>query len=1601
MARRHLFILFILLPCLLTLSFSTLFSQIHADFVSASTTGCSPITVNFNNTSTGGATTWHWNLGNGTVSTLQNPSATYFAAGKYTVKLIASNGSASDVVTKTNFITVYASPSVVFGAGTYTGCYPLSIPFTDSSSAGDGTISTWQWDFGDGYVSNLQNPVHVYSNPGKFNVSLTIKNSFGCATTLTKQNVITITEIPIASFSVRPFPACTIPVNVTFNNGSSGSNIASYLWNFGDGQKSSSINPTHTYTTSGSYVVSLTVSSTSGCNDVTTKQTIKNIGAVKADFNMPLSVCEGVLFNITSNNPVHSYWTFGDGTTDTAANPQKKYNAAGTYKVKLLADYGGCSDSITKSIKVFAKSVASFTADKTAGCAPPFTTTFKNTSIDGTAVLWNFGDGTTSSSPNPTHTYNALGKFNVTLIIVNTNGCNSTISIPSFIQIGSPKITSIIGPPYKGCVPLSASFKALLNPPTSNVNYYWNFGDGNTSTSPNPTHIYNAEGTYDVTLITNDTNGGCSDTFKLPKTIMVGTKPHADFVANPLIACPNEDVYFTSLATGGPDQFLWYFGDNGTSTLQNPIHNYGDTGFNKVVFIAMRNGCADTAVKEAYIYIKPPIAIFTDSFICGNQFQHYFIDHSIGAITYLWHFGDGDSSTLHSPTHLYTDTGHYKVTLLVANGTCQNQSLGSLLILNEHANFSTLDSIGCGSTIKQFTPSSTPAMYISSYLWDFGDGSKVLNTTNSPISYDYIIGGTFNAKLTITDVNNCTDSISKPILVKRYKPTAKFSVSQIFCKNTAITFNDSSFSDSSKIVKWIWDFGDTTGLHSFDAPPFTHNYTSNGSYNVVLTITNSLGCSDATHQTVTIKIIGITADFSTPKTVRCLNTNLNFQNLSSGALVSSLWEFGDGTTSTDTNPLHSFSLEKLYTIKLTVVDTSGCRDTLTKTDYIQITNPHAFFTMSDSASTCPPFLLKLTNQSTGYASMSWDFGDGNTSIVTNPSHTYILPGIMNVKLLLVGTGGCNDSTAKQIRLGGPNGTFTYSPTFGCSPLSVNFSNKTFNTKNFTWDFDDGFTVKNANTKETHLYPRVGTYLPKIILQDSAGCSVPIYGTDSITVKGVDVFIKDLPTYLICDSGSVAFEDLSITNDTLKYFYWDFGDGQVSNDKSPVHVYNITGNYNVTHKVTTNYGCSNTATLIAPIKIVPSPQIKISGPDSLCVMANAQFNAQWLNQDTSTIQWFWDFNNGKTAVTQTPALQFYPNAGNYNVVFMATNGSDCADTIKKVLAIFPLPIVNAGPNRFICFGQSGSLTATGAKSYVWDPQPSLSCTNCYNPVVTPTHTQLYNVTGTDSHGCKARDSILIQVKFPFAMAVGVGDTLCFGQSFQLQADGAEAYIWSPSLYLNNPFISNPLSTPDSSIAYRVIGHDTIGCFYDTGFIKIKVYPIPKINIIEDRVTVSAGSTIQLHTNISSDVTLLRWSPPIGLSCSDCPDPMASPKEDITYTVTATNDGGCMAQDKVDLLVVCNQGNIYVPNTFSPNNDGVNDVFYPRGKGLFGIKAMRIFSRWGELMYEKTNFQPNDISSGWDGTYKGRKLTPDVFVYLIEVICDNNQVFSFKGNVTLML
>jgi len=320
---------------------------------------------------------------------------------------------------------------------------------------------------------------------------------------------------------------------------------------------------------------------------------------------------------------------------------------------------------------------------------------------------------------------------------------------------------------------------------------------------------------------------------------------------------------------------------------------------------------------------------------------------------------------------------------------------------------------------------------------------------------------------------------------------------------------------------------------------------------------------------------------------------------------------------------------------------------------------------------------------------------------------------------------------------------------------------------------------------------------------------------------------------------------------------------------------------------------------------------------------------------------------------------------------------------------------------VCRGAFAQLNATGASIYSWSPSISLSCTGCASPLAAPVDTIKYFVTGTTQFGCSAMDSITVNVRQPFTLQVAEGDTVCSGSIVQLKATGADLYTWIPSTSIINPGMGITTANPTTSTLYKVIAKDNHNCFVDTGYVNIKVWQYPVVDAGADR-TVAIGSTVTLQPKYSNDITVYQWNNPMQtLSCTTCPSPTIQTKgERNTYKIKVVNEGGCESVDEVTINTICNGGNLFIPNTFSPNADGKNDKFYPRGSGLNQIKSLRIYNRWGEVVFTANNFDANDASVGWDGNFKGKPLPPDVYVYTCEVICMNNEVLTYNGNVTLL-
>jgi len=1587
---------------------SASYAQVAA--ISASpTSGCAPLPVLFDDASTG-ATSWAWDFGDlGAKSTLQHPGLhTYLLPGIYTATLTI-NGT----ITAKQTITVNAIPTVLFTVDKNSGCFPLTVNFTDQSVPLPGTTTTaWSWDFGDGSpFSNLKNPTHIYTqlNPPGFPVTLKITNSAGCSNALTIKSMVMTPSGVTPSFQTVAAAGCKLPITVQFNNTSTGPGTLTYTWSFGDASATTNTtSPGHTYTAPDIYNVKLIASSTSGCIDSVTVPTNITSGNVSSSFSIPDTVCVGTLVNFlntSSPKPTVVNWDFGDGTSSSALGPTKRYSTPNVYTVKLTNTFGACIDSVSRKLTVLTPAVANFTAATTTSCDSIFTVQFTDQSANAGSWSWNFGDGTISNQQNPSHTYKGYGQYSVSLTVSNSVGCSGSITKTQFIQNRKPFV-QLNGLASKGCLGAFTYSPQLIDTVVDGIqSYLWNFGDGTTSTAATPpAHSYPATGVYFVTLNIT-TNGGCTVTAN--DTVKIGTvKPVVNFTASPTTVCTNNPVTFVDKSTNSPDQWYWDFGNGSSSTQQNPVYIFPTPGTYTVTLIAYNGGCNDSS--KTKIIVSPPQAAFAYTYSCsGNNTVFDFHDSSKGADTWNWDFGDGSVSTAQNPSHIYAVAdASYTVVLTVTNNTthCTNSNTQQVFIVHQKPTLYIPSANTCVNTKVSVQVTGVSFSYFSSFTFIYGDGDTVNAGFNSNGSHIYKQAGKYNVTVIATEITGCKDTITQLNAIQVNGPTANFTTTvSTGCTGLAAVFVDQSATDGiNPITKWVWDYGDSTPIQTYTAPPFTHNYTKQGIYSVKLKVTDASGCTDSLSQINLITVAFPNASFTTTDSLTCPGSPIQFVNNSKGYGLNYTWDFGDGSTSTAANPTHLYApttYPMTYTVSLQVSDQFGCGAS-TGNYKIGVDTPSASFTLSSTFASCPPLVDSFDFTGHYAKTLKWVFGDGGISGLDSPVHYYNIPGTYSPYLVVTSHGGCTSTApAQNVKILGPYGALSYSPLQGCHTLTVNFNVITGNVVKYLWVFSNTQTDSTLVPNISFTYDSIGKYLPIVVLEDPSGCNVPIYGSDSIVIIGsTPKFSVDKDT--LCSNGSVQFSDSTTSVGTIQTYQWNFGDGTTSNLENPAHFYSAPGSYSVSLIVTTTTGCSDTSKQNTVVNVVAAPSIDIGGATSQCVPATISFTGIALVADPS-LTWSWNFYNGQTSAVQNPPAQVYTTPGSDSVLLKATNSSGCSDSVTKYFTINPSPGISAGADTTVCVGQSVTLIATGGLSYNWlPPNGTLSCITCDSTVATPTTTTTYVVSGTSIYNCVQNDTVVVNVITPQSISVTpLTDSICLGQGVPLLASGETLYTWTPATGLSNPNIANPVASPDSTTTYQVTGTDIKSCFSDTKSLTISVFNYPKIDV-GPNVTLPIGTSYQITGNGSSDIDSISWTPTIGLSCTDCLSPLASPITTTTYVISVENTGGCVSTDSVTILVTCDGKNLFVPNTFSPNGDGVNDAFFVSGNGLSTIQSMRVFNRWGQMVFEKRNFAPNDPNVGWDGNFNGRKAPVDVYIYTIEVICENSQVVAYHGNVALI-
>jgi gliding motility-associated-like protein len=1568
---------------------------------------------------------YRWELGRGPVSNDYSPVMIYPVTGTYPIRLEITDPTGNKTV-HLDTIRVYPVPKPGFSADDTVGCFPHKVNFRDTSLAGAGSIDRRFWFFGDGKTATDDPaPSNTYATfASTYSVTLRIVQSV-CPQdtfTITKTGYVQVTQGVKPSFFVEPPTVCKPPITMKFTNTTQAvpGQTISYDWSFDNGSPSSSnnVNPVVQFNGAGSFRVRLLATSSGGCADSVVEDVkIPNV-TVKSDFIMISdTVCQGRLADFMNNSapaPDSSFWYFGNEPPVLGVNQFKIFTAPGIYPVKMVNKFGACKDSVTKTITVTSAPAVSFNSSARYNCKAPQTITFSYTAGPPSMISsyeWDFGDGSKQSANEPSvfHTYTKLGSYPVSLTVTDKFGCSSRGIVDSFIVIAPPAVTNV-HMVDSGCVNLRFEPKVNIFAPDGIASYAWDFGDGSpVVTTPNPVNIYTTAraAEYPVSL-TITTLTGCQA--KVNGSVKIGTPPGVpDFSGTPRNMCAGDTAQFTDLwpNPGNLTGWYWQFGDGGTARAPSPAYIYTDTGAFTVKLTTYNNGCASpTTSKLDYMRIGGARASFIYIVDCDNRRNFRFVNTSTEADSYEWDFGDGSpKSNLKDPgIHTFTGFGTFPVKLTLRRGSCTNFSSLLIRVINDTAEFtmrSASTTALCGGTTIIFDAIKSNPDNIRKYEWDYGDG--VFVEGNRSASRAYPDKGTYYTRLRITDLYGCSRTYVAPPLGIGGPTAGMTAPVRQGCKNLEVNFTDTSrFDGMNKIVSRFWDLGDGTTFTKGPAETsLTHKYTDTGSFKVKLVIKDENGCADSMILVNYVTITDPQADFVADDTLSCPGAFVKFTNVTKMRGGSFNWDFGDGKTANTPDPAHRFDKAGTYNIRLYVRDFIGCEATTEKTAYIRIDTPFADFDLSDSFSRCPPLTPSFGYKGRFAKSITWNFGDGGVSSLMVPTQIYYYPGTYVTRLIVTSPGGCTDTASKKITILGPFGKLNYNEKEGCDTLRVAFRMTNANdVDSVIWDFDDGVRITRFDTA-SHVYRNSGIYNPRLILKNKEGCTVPYPRGDTIRIIGIDPQFSS-SNYIFCEMGTADFTNKSTSTGVINAHFWEFGDGGSSNLKDPSHTYTSPGTYPVSLTVTTLEGCRKKATFPNAIKVARYPVGGITGDSVICQEGSLQFSGveRTIPKDTTTLTWFWDFGNGNTGATQNPGPQTFRAAGSATVRLTLTNGYGCKSMTEKKITIHPLPLMDPGSDTVICLGQSVVLNTTGAVSYRWrTPAQGLSCTDCPSPVASPTTTNTYLVRGRTNFGCEAEDSVQVTVIVPSQVSTQSTDTICIGESIQLRATGTQQYVWSPATGLNNPNIPNPIATPTTTTTYTVRGSDTKGCFSSTQTSRIVVYAYPTVSLGAD-IKLPVGTPVPLLPVLTGPATLFSWSPAAGLSCTGCSNPVATPKVTTSYKLTVSNEGGCSASDAMTITVICGSANVFMPNTFSPNGDGSNDLYYPRGKGIQTVRSLRIFNRWGEQVFRRDNFNANDPAAAWDGRFQGRDLPPDVFVYMIDVVCENQSMVTFKGDVALI-
>ncbi|WP_256714362.1 PKD domain-containing protein [Microbacterium sp. RU33B] len=891
------------------------------------------------------ATSWDFGDGSASVTGVLAATHTYDSPGTYSVTLTVTDDRGASA-TSIAQITVTAPPNVPPVAASTVSIVDLTVTADGAGSAdSDGTIASYVWDFGDGATATGVNATHTYASAGIFTVTLVVTDDDGAQHSVQRT---------VAAVAPNEAPIALIATSIEFlevsfdglGSSDSDGDVVSYLWDFGDGGTSTQATPAHNYAAGGTYSVSLTVADDDGATGTSTATIavepanappVAVIGSVATYLTVAFSSAGSVDIDGT----IESYsWNFGDGATSTESSPTHAYSSAGTYDVTLsVTDDDGEEGVVTASVTVAPANVGptAVIGSVATGLSVTFTAA-DSTDSDGSIVSyqWVFGDGETSTDAGPTHVYAASGSYTVSLTVTDDDGATHTASTVVTVAAANNAPTALFESSMSG---LTATFDAAGSTDSdgSISSYGWSFGDGGTSELIAPVHTYASAGSYEVTLTVTDDDGAVATVVKTITVAAPNNGPTA-VIGSSVIGL---QVAFSSAGSADADGsiigYSWSFGDGQTSTSANPSHTYASGGTFTVSLTVTDDDGAATSV-SASVTVAPvnqvPSAVI-GSLVSGLSvaFSGAGSSDADGSIvSHAWNFGDGQTSSEVSPSHTYDVAGSYTVTLTVTDNA---------------------GATGVATSVVSVGTPTTAEIVAENAQWSYYYGVAAPSANWKSLTFDATSWSSgaapigYGSSLVSTTLNVAAATDTRPRAVYFRKEFSLADASKVVSLDLSSVADDGVviYVNGVEVVRSRMPSGTIT--HTTFASPQPPRTTAANASPVTVTVpvdllvdgtnvitaethVNYRGTPDLSFKLRATAVLGGTSVNQVPSAVigsLVSGLSVAFSGAGSsdadGSIVSHAWNFGDGQTSSEVSPSHTYDVAGSYTVTLTVTDNAG------------------------------------------------------------------------------------------------------------------------------------------------------------------------------------------------------------------------------------------------------------------------------------------------------------------------------------------------------------------------------------------------------------------------------------------------------------------------------------------------------------------------------------------------------------------------------------------------------------------------------------------------------------------------------------------------------